>query len=452
MNDIILIFFFLFLSAFFSASEIALFSLGDERIHALRKSAKNSLQKKRIARLEFLKSDPQRLLVTILIGNNIVNIAASALATLLVSKIALMYGLPEGTGLLIALVTGIMTLLILVFGEITPKAFAHSHALSFALISAPVLVFLQRIFFPIVYPFAKLTKTVSGKSFVQGLREEELKAALRISYKAGHIGTFEKELVERALEFDAHLVETVMTPREKVFALSEDLTITEALRKIEEDGFSRIPVFQSSQKSGSLSLPVIGIVTVHLILSYLAKGGDPNLSLKSLLLITPYKVPPSMKIHILLREFQKRKTHMALVYSEHGAFVGLITLEDVIEEIFGEFVDENDEVMHPRQISPKKFFSPADIELEQLEHFLQEKFDGKIESFPWLLDEENKTLGYFLLQKFQRFPRIRERVRVENDDCVFVFTVTKTDGERLVSVEFTFFVKQALSHFPSHAS
>ncbi|MDH3324417.1 MAG: hemolysin family protein [Candidatus Peregrinibacteria bacterium] len=420
----------LILSGFFSGTEIALFSLGPEKIQALKKSAKTPKERNKITRLEVLKSDPNTLLVTILVGNNFVNIFASALATLTAVNFAKDLGYAENSSLVIGTVTGVMTFAILLFGEIIPKSFAHKHALRFSMIAAPVLSVLQILLFPVVFPLSKLVKKFSGGELKHGMSENELKAAIELSEKEGKIESDEKELVEKVLEFDTHDVDSVMTPRSKIFSLSGDLSTINALPQITEAGFSRIPI------SGKNSDDIIGILTVHLCLDESQKKGFENKKISDLPLLEVFKIPPTMKIDSLLKEFQNKKTHMAIVYDEHGGIVGVITLEDVIEEVFGEFLDENDEEFFIHRKGRNKFLCDGEIELEHIEKYFIDRMVIKSETnMPWKLSDENKTLAGFLLEKFEKFPNVTEEITVKNHEMRVTFTIKKVEDQKIKKVE-----------------
>ena len=225
-GELILLFVLLLLSGFFSGAEIALFSMGAEKISALKKQTAKKKARQRVLRLEALKADPQKLLVTILIGNNVVNVSSSALATVMATSFAENSGFGGSEALVIGIVTGVMTFLLLLFGEITPKSLAHRHAASFSLWVAPFLSIMQIVLSPVVIPLSKFVKQVSGnQEEKQGLTEDELKAALELSEQEGKIDHDEKEWVEKILEFGEHTVENVMTPRSKIFAFADSMNI-----------------------------------------------------------------------------------------------------------------------------------------------------------------------------------------------------------------------------------
>ncbi|MCF7847163.1 MAG: hemolysin family protein [Candidatus Gracilibacteria bacterium] len=435
MEKLFLLFLFLLLYGFFSGAETALFSLGPEKIQALRNRARTKKEKLRVARLEHLKSDANRLLIIILVGNTIVNVAASSMATIIALQLGEQFGLSASSNSIIGIVTGVMTFLILIFGEFTPKAIAYQSALRFSLIAAPVLKFLGIVLWPIVTPIALVSRKFSGKTRrAHGLNEDELKAAIELSEREGRIKRREKELFERVLEFDDHTVETIMTPRSKMFALPDNLSTPEALQKIANASYSRIPVFHGSADN------IIGVLKVQSLVEEFLKPDFREKNLANLSLLPPMKVPLTMKIDTLLRKFQQEKIHLALVLDEHGALIGLITLEDVLEEIFGEFEDEADqEVPSIRRNGRRSFVCAADTELEQIETTVRQELGEKQcpTRWPWAVQEENNTLSYFLLEQFERFPREGEILRQEEDEHRFSFRIQKTDGEKIRQVELT---------------
>ena len=433
-SELLLLFVLLLLSGFFSGAEIALFSLGPEKISALKKQTSKKKDRQRVIRLEALKSDPQKLLVTILIGNNVVNVSSSALATVMATNFAVTSGYGDNPALVIGLVTGIMTFLLLLFGEITPKSLAHKHAVAFSIWVAPFLSVMQIVLSPIVIPLSKFVKQVSGNQEAKhGLTEDELKAALELSQLEGKIDSDEKEWVEKILEFGEHTVENVMTPRSKIFAFEDSLNIEEALVEIREEKFSRIPVYHEELEQ------ITGILTVHGIIEKISEPDFSKQKVANLRLNKPYKIPVTMKIDKLLNEFQQEQTHMALVYDEHGGLVGLITLEDVLEEIFGEIHDEQDEErLEIRQSGKTTFTASSETELEQLEDFVKEKLNGETPEFwPWTLEDGNKSIGLFILEKMEKFPQTGEELLLKSRDAKFKFVITACEDDRILEVEFS---------------
>ncbi len=424
----------LILSGFFSGAEIALFSLGTERIQALKNRVHGKRQLRRIKRLEILKSDPNRMLVTILIGNNVVNIAAAAIATMVTDNFAQEHGFGDNTSAIIGLTTGVMTFLILMFGEITPKSIAHRHALQFALFAAPILTWLQWMLFPIVVPLAAFVQKFSGEKTVRrGFSEDELKAAIELSEKEGRIQPDEKRFVENVLEFDQHAVRQIMTVRSKIFALPDEMTVHEAIKEIPEVGLSRIPVYHVHRDE------ILGVLTLHVLARELGKCEKESRQIKDLPLHEPFKIPPTMKIDTLLRQFKARNVHMALVYDGHGGLIGLVTLEDVLEEVFGEIHDEEDTDLYViKHVGKTRFVCDADVELEHIEEFVSEKLgDNAPGRFPWSITEENETVGDFLLEQFEHFPQVDESIEVINYDTKFHFGIKEAKQDQIKKVEFS---------------
>ncbi len=433
-GELILLFVLLLLSGFFSGAEIALFSMGAEKISALKKQTAKKKARQRVLRLEALKADPQKLLVTILIGNNVVNVSSSALATVMATSFAENSGFGGSEALVIGIVTGVMTFLLLLFGEITPKSLAHRHAASFSLWVAPFLSIMQIVLSPVVIPLSKFVKQVSGnQEEKQGLTEDELKAALELSEQEGKIDHDEKEWVEKILEFGEHTVENVMTPRSKIFAFADSMNIEEALIEIREEKFSRIPVYHEELEQ------ITGILSVHGIIEKISEPDFSTLKVANMPLKKPYKIPVTMKIDKLLNEFQTEQTHMALVYDEHGGLVGLITLEDVLEEIFGEIHDEQDEErLEIRQSGKSTFTASNETELEQLEDFVKEKLNGDTPEFwPWNLEDENKSIGLFILEKLEKFPEEGEILELKSRDAKFKFVITACEEDHISEVDFS---------------
>jgi len=441
MNEIPLLILLLVLSGFFSGAEIAFFSLGAEKIRALKNSAKTPAEKRRIARLEKLKSDPNPLLVTILIGSNVVNVAASAMATIFAMNLADSFGVPRESSLVIGTVTGVMTLLLLLFCEIIPKSIAHRHALKFANFSAPILSALQFALFPAVWILAKFVHKFSGEHAIgHGLDENELKAAIELSEREGKIDRDEREWVENILEFDEHSVESVMTPRSKVFTLPGKMPLPLATQKITESGFSRVPIV------GETPDEILGIFTIRAVAEAMQNPDFERQKITDLDLDRIFRVPPAMKIDACLREFQKRKTKGACVFDAHGGWLGWISLEDIFEEIFGEFWDENDEIFFIRETEDQKFIADGEIELEQIEHFWRKKktLPPDVRT-PWKLEDENKTLAEFLLEKFGKFPNLNAKIDVKNDEIALNFQIKKLENGMIKEVEI-------IQEFPSGLS
>ena len=313
------------LSGFFSGLEVAL-------VGTTRSKVQQMLHKKLpgSTSLHKLKSNPSRMMASVNLGNNLVNVAATALATSIALKIF------EDGGLAIAI--GAMTFLILVFGEITPKTYCNANAAKIALRYSRILLVFSYVFYPLVWFFERITKGIiklTGSSEEPPrLTEEEIKGVIEQGLQDKAIEKQESELVHGALNFDDIVIRSVMTPRTKMFTLNSKMLLFEALPLINKSGFSRIPIYGKDHDE------IIGIVNVRDVLKCLEKE-QKIISLQKLAR-KPIFVSQEKKVSDLLREMQGRKSHMAIVLDEFDGVEGCVTLEDLVEEIVGEIHDETD--------------------------------------------------------------------------------------------------------------
>jgi putative hemolysin len=376
----------LILSGFFSGSEIALFSLGEARVRSLREEGRRGS----IA-LERLKSNPERLLATILIGNNIVNIGAASLAT------ALALDLYGSAG--VAYATGIMTLLVLVFGEITPKGLATANADAFGLAVAPWIFMLSRALFPFVYPLERLTRWFVRRSQREGrltVTEGEIREMTAIGHREGAIDEHERRIIERAFRLDETRAWDIMTPRVDIFAWSADRTLASITSELPSLRFSRVPVYRDSVDD------IVGILYTRDAYQALI-AGQRDIALGALAR-EPFFVPGSIPLTRLLGDFQTRRIHMGVVIDEYGGTDGLVTLEDILEELVGEIVDETDLEHQPVvRVSRNELLVEGGADLREINHFFNT-------AFPQL---EHRSLNGYLLDELGYVPRAGEEVERE---------------------------------------
>ena len=313
------------LSGYFSGLEVALVSV---RLSKIEQLVKNKV--KGASSLHKLKSNPSRMMSSVNLGNNLASIAATALATSIALKL---FG-DEG----LAIVVGIMTFLILVFGEITPKTYCNANATKVAVRNSRILLAFSYAFFPIIWIFEIITKgmiKLTGSSDIPpGLTEDEIKEIVNQGLKDKAIEKQESELVHGALNLDDIIIRSVMTPRPKMFTLKSKMMLFEALPEINKNGFSRIPVYSENKDK------IVGIVHVRDVLKRL-EGEDKIITLEQVMR-EPFFVSQEKKVSSLLKEMQGRKAHMAIVVDEFGGVEGCVTLEDLVEEIVGEIHDETD--------------------------------------------------------------------------------------------------------------
>ena len=342
--------------------------------------------------LRRLRENPHKMLTTVLVCNNVLNIGASAYAAVVFTAI---FG-DNGIGI----ATGIMTFFILVFGEIIPKSFAHQYASKVALfLSRPIYV-LQIVLFPIIWVFdlvVLLVNRLMGNKKMFTVTEGELVAMLKIGTQEGTIERHEKELIENVLEFNDIEVEEVMTPRVAIEALDNEMTIQEAVDFAIKHSHTRLPIYQDNLDN------ITGVISIKDLLMYF-DDCPPNKKLRNLKISRPLEVPLSKKINLLFREFQRKHVHIAIVIDEYGGTAGLVTLEDLLEEIVGEIVDEFDLKESPIEvINDNSIIVTGSTLIEDINDFFKMKF----------AKDERDTINMFLTDHLHRFPREGEVINFQ---------------------------------------
>ncbi|MGB0909357.1 MAG: hemolysin family protein [Nitrospirales bacterium] len=369
------------LSAFFSGAEIAFFSIPESKLRTLAEEGKNS------AKLALrLRSNPQRLLSTILIGNNLVNISATTLTTLIAHRL---FGIEA-----VALATGLLILIVLMFGEIVPKSLCQKYAETAVQIMAYPVYWFEKIFSPALYvlePF--ILKMTGGRSLtLHYATEEELKLMLDAGDKAGVLETEEVKMIKNVFEFTDLTAEDVMTPRIYMFGLEANQTLDEAREELFKSKFSRIPVYDDDLDN------ITGILYRSHALMDLAQNQTTSL-LKDIARPALY-VPAGKPADDLLKQFQQEKRHIAIVVNEFGGVLGLVTAEDLLEEVVGEILDEGDlteELI--KRTGKNQILVDGRTEVRKINEFL------KVE-----LDEEQNTISGLILDELGHIPGIGERV------------------------------------------
>lgn len=401
--EIILLLIGIFLSGFFSSSETALFSIS--KIKALHIAKDDSKTGKLILKM---KEDPHSLLTTILIGNNLVNIGASAIAT----SLAISYFQSNAVGI----ATGVMTLIILVFGEIAPKSFANSNNVFIARIVIFPLYWLSRMFSPLIFllNFIPKLQGVVVDSIEETVTEDELMTMVEVVKEDGEIKEEEKELITNIFEFDDTSCSEIMTPRADMFVIDASAEID--IQKILETGYSRIPVIEGTIDN------VIGILHVKDLFSSFQKAcssGTVNTLDVKQIMKRPYFIPESKKLDSLLQDFKRKKNHIAVVVDEHGGVAGITTLEDVIEEIIGEIIDETDHLSPDLvRLKGNKWLVSGKIDIDDL----NKKVNIEIPE-----SSSYDTFSGFFLEQIGRIPKPDESIIVNN----WSVTVKEMDGNRI---------------------
>ena len=318
--SIVILLILILLSGFFSASELAFFSLNSAKVSAMVKR-----KYPRAEMVEKLKKHKRKLLVTVLIGNNLVNIFAASYTTIVVEKIF--------SSAVLSITTGIMTFLILTFGEIIPKAYATNHPKRVAIFAAPFLVFLEWIFYPIILFFEWLIIALTGKQEIEKISAEEVQALAATSIKQGVFSPQEGMIMHRVFRFNDITAEDVMTPNKQMVFLPDDFTLAQAVEAVKKNKHSRFPVIDKK-------FNIVGIVHAKdLFLAYAEEGLEGKIIDH---MFPIFSVPADLPIDQLLPIFQSKKSHMAIVTDRQDKTIGMVTIEDVIEELVGEIEDEYD--------------------------------------------------------------------------------------------------------------
>lgn len=375
----------LVLSGFFSGSETALTSLSELKINHML-----SENYDRAKPLIIWRDNPNKVLNTILIGNNIVNILGSVLAANTAAKIT-------GSSS-IALVTGIMTILVLIFGEITPKTFAKHNAETLGLLSMKLLRLFYIVFYPFTYLINKLVVAfikISGGSLGNGgpkITEGELEYLVSVGHQEGVLENDKKEMIHNIFDISETYVKEAMVPRTDMMALNKEATEDEIWSLILETEYSRIPVYEGDIDN------IIGVLFVKDLVKNFRKHEKIDFEGA---IRPPYFVPETKKIDDLLREFQKARAHIAIVIDEYGGVAGIITMEDILEEIVGEIWDEHDVEEHECvQVSDDTYIVDVRMDIDDFcEKFGIEKTQDM---------EEYETLGGLIFDIADKIPEVGE--------------------------------------------
>jgi len=417
------------LSAFFSASETALFSLSPIRMKKLEDEGD-----RKAAEILKILADKQTMLVTILLGNTLVNVIATAMATHFMIETARGWAaqtaIPGASSwstiwtspnMAVAESSFLMTILLLVFGEITPKTVALYNSVGFAKMAVKPLRMIIYLLSPItglvtwvlhrVFPsFSDWNQKLGSATSL-----EEIDSYFSLGEEVGIIARDEKEMISSVFEFGDPLVREVMVPRPDIMAVPVTIVLDDLLKLFRDDGHSRFPVFE-----GTLD-KIVGIVYVKDIL---VKLDEIKTEFKLAGMLRPaYFVPETKKLDDLLREFQKRKLHVALVVDEFGGISGLVTIEDLLEEIVGEIVDEYDSDELPPIVAQgdDTWSVDARYSLSDLEAELGIKLDY----------EDSETVGGLVLERLGRIPKRDERV----EDPQASLQVTDIKGNRILRLK-----------------
>ena len=387
-------------SAYFSATETAFTSLNRIRL----KSRADSGNKRAALTLR-IAEDYDKLLSTNLIGNNIVNISASTVGTVLFTKLFLDYGPLVSTV--------VLTVVILVFGEISPKSMAKENAEAFAMFAAPIMRVLMTVLAPVNYLFAqwkKLLSRIFRKSEEEGITEEELITMVDQAENEGGLDQHEGQLIRSAIEFNDLEVEEILTPRVDIVAAEDTATMDEIAAIFAENGYSRLPIYHDTIDN------IIGVIHEKDFHAARYHGQEDVSAIVSNVLYTT----GSTKISDLLRILQKAKAHMVIVVDEYGGTEGLCTLEDIVEELVGEIWDEHDEVIEEfKKQSDGSYLISCNANLTDLYDLFSIKGE-----------RDCTTVSGWVMEEIGRVPEEGDHFVCENLDV----TVTRVDHRRVLEI------------------
>lgn len=397
-------------SAFFSSAETAFSSLNRVKLKAM----ENDTNSNRIERALSLSADYDMVLSTILIGNNIVNIASTSIATLFFTGI-----LGDNSDLGATVSTIVMTIVVLIFGEITPKTIAKEKAESYAVIIAPIVKFFVFLFYPLNIVF-RGWKQVLNKLFGLGkfdtVTEEELKTYVDEAHTGGEIDENESELIRSSIEFDDVYISDILTPRVDVEAVEKYWKLSDIEKIFKESRYSRLPVY-----IGDID-HIVGIIHYQDFEEIYKRGLK---SLRTIIKPAP-TVSPDAKISKVLRILQKSKTHLAVVVDEFGGTEGIVTLEDIIEELVGEIWDEHDEVqIDIEQTGDNEYLVDGSASIDKLFEY----FD--------ISENENSevtTVNGWVMENTDKIPEIGDSFEYDR----LSVTVESVDGKRADKIKIVY--------------
>src|SRR6185295_8030634 len=404
----------LFMSAMISASEVAFFSLKSGDLDQCRESG----DEKKLSIIELLKR-PRLLLATILIMNNFVNIGVVTIATFLMWEMTSTRKPPET---IVGIVTFATTFAITFFGEIIPKVYATQRNIFVARLMANTWKVLEQICRPISFGLIGMSSLIEKRIEKKGYSTtvEELNQALELTTDNAETSEDEKEILKGIVNFGTLTVKQVMRSRLEISAVEVELNFTELLDAVSKSGFSRIPVYRETIDH------IEGILYTKDLLPYLEESATYSWQK---LLRPGYFVPETKKLDSLLKDFQNKHVHMAIVADEYGGTSGVVTLEDLIEEIIGEINDEFDEVAVPYQkIDDRTFVFEGKISLHD--------FSKALEIDPQFFEDvkgESESLGGLILELHSSMPNAGDKINYDR----FQFTIVSVDQKRIKRVRVT---------------
>ncbi|WMJ80419.1 hemolysin family protein [Clostridium sp. MB40-C1] len=408
LPQIILVFILILINAFFAASEMAIVSLNKNKVILLAKEGNKKAQS-----LQKLTHEPSKFLATIQVGITISGLLASAsAATSISSKLSLImkkWNIPYSDKLSILIITIILSYITLVFGELLPKRIALQNSESIAMFVVNPILFISKITLPFVKLLSSSTNLLvrlaglDTSDLEEKVSKEEIKSLIDVGEEHGVINETEREMINGIFDFDDKIAKEVMTPRTDVFAVDIDDPINKTIKDIVIEQFSRVPIYKDDSDN------IIGILYIKDLFQELLEKGIQNINLKTLLK-PAYFVPETKNIDDLFKELQSSKTHMAILIDEYGGFSGIVTIEDLIEEITGNIFDEHDEIKSDiKKLDNNTYIVNGIMPIDDLNDSLHLKLES----------ENSDTIGGFVIDLLGSIPKNDEEKTVDYDNIIF---------------------------------
>lgn len=414
------------INAFFSASEMAIVSLNKNKIKVLAEEGnKNAIL------IERLLQEPTKFLSTVQVGITLASFFSSASAATGISNV---FGnsletlnIPYAHEISLIVVTITLSYITLVFGELLPKRLALQNSQKIAMYAVKPIMLISKITIPFVKLLSISTNflirlfNINSKNLEEKVSKEEIKSLVDVGQEHGVINETEKDMINSIFEFDDKLAKEVMTPRTNVYMINIDDCANTYLNSLLNEKYSRIPIFQENIDN------IIGILYMKDFLCEAYKVGFDNVNLRNIL-HTPYFVPEMKNIDELFKELQISRKHMAILIDEYGGFSGIVTIEDLIEEVMGDIGDEfDDEEILLKNISKNTFLASGLISINELNEKLHINLDSESDDYD--------TLGGFIIKLIGYIPK-------KDDDCIvnyknIIFKIKEVNKKRIVKVEIT---------------
>ena len=392
-SSIILIFILVMVNAFFASAEMAIVSINKTKLNLLAEDG----NKKAKLLLNLIK-DASSFLATIQVGITFAGFFASASAATSISsgfgEMLSNLGIPYGKNIALVITTLVISYITLVLGELVPKRIALQNAESVAMFSIKPIIFISKITKPFVWFLSLSTNTilkllgVKTEGIEEKISKEEIESLVELGEEQGAINKTERAMIDGIIKFDDILAREVMTPRTETFYIEANSDIKESINLILQENYSRIPVYEDEIDN------IVGVLYMKDIFAAVINNGIENVSIKEIMR-APYVVPESKSIDVLLKELQDSKNHLAILIDEYGGFSGIVTLEDLLEEVIGDIKDEYDENVHDiEKIDDKTYITNGLVSILDINKHLDLDFQS----------DSIDTIGGLILEKLGDLP------------------------------------------------